>query len=58
MTYGSAQPWMITDEAESFKQLKHAYDAGINVSAGVCPQADRRHSTRLMCTRLASRKRS
>jgi len=30
MTYGSAQGWMIPDEEEAFKQLKYAYDLGIN----------------------------
>ncbi|GFZ48860.1 oxidoreductase with NAD+ or NADP+ as acceptor [Saitozyma sp. JCM 24511] len=30
MTYGSAQGWMIPDEEECFKQLKYAYDRGIN----------------------------
>jgi len=30
MQYGSGQDWMISDHDEAIKQLKHAYDQGIN----------------------------
>jgi hypothetical protein len=32
MQYGSGQDWMITDHEEGIRQLKYAYDKGINVS--------------------------
>jgi aryl-alcohol dehydrogenase-like predicted oxidoreductase len=32
MTYGSGFEWMISDEQEAIKQMKYAYDQGINVS--------------------------
>lgn len=32
MQYGSLQDWMITDHEEGIRQLKYAYDKGINVS--------------------------
>ena len=32
MQYGSGQEWMITDHEEGIRQLKYAYDKGINVS--------------------------
>jgi predicted aldo/keto reductase-like oxidoreductase len=32
MQYGSGQEWMIPDHEEGVKQLKYAYDKGINVS--------------------------
>ena len=32
MTYGSGFEWMISDEQEAIKQMKYAYDKGINVS--------------------------
>jgi aryl-alcohol dehydrogenase-like predicted oxidoreductase len=32
MQYGSGQEWMIPDHDEGVKQLKYAYDKGINVS--------------------------
>jgi len=31
MQYGSGQDWMITDHEEGIRQLKYAYDKGINV---------------------------
>jgi aryl-alcohol dehydrogenase-like predicted oxidoreductase len=32
MSYGSGQPdWMIKDHDEAIKQIKYAYDQGINV---------------------------
>ena len=33
MQYGSKEPWMITDHDEGIKQLKYAYDKGVNVSS-------------------------
>ena len=32
MTYGSGAEWMIADHDESIRQIKYAYDQGINVS--------------------------
>jgi len=32
MQYGSGQDWMIRDHEEGIRQLKYAYDKGINVS--------------------------
>ena len=32
MQYGSGQDWMIPDHEEGIRQLKYAYDKGINVS--------------------------
>ena len=32
MQYGSGQDWMISDHDEGIKQMKYAYDKGINVS--------------------------
>ena len=32
MQYGSGNEWMIPDHAEGVRQLKYAYDKGINVS--------------------------
>jgi aryl-alcohol dehydrogenase-like predicted oxidoreductase len=32
MTYGSGQEWMIADHDEGIRQMKYAYDQGINVS--------------------------
>lgn len=32
MQYGSGQGWMIPDHEEGIRQLKYAYDKGINVS--------------------------
>lgn len=32
MQYGSGQDWMIIDHEEGIRQLKYAYDKGINVS--------------------------
>jgi hypothetical protein len=34
MQYGSGQEWMIADHDEGVRQLKYAYDQGINVSGG------------------------
>ena len=31
MQYGSGQDWMIPDHEEGIRQLKYAYDKGINV---------------------------
>jgi aryl-alcohol dehydrogenase-like predicted oxidoreductase len=31
MQYGSGQDWMIPDHDEGVRQLKYAYDKGINV---------------------------
>lgn len=31
MTYGSGQEWMIADHDEGIRQMKYAYDQGINV---------------------------
>lgn len=36
MQYGSGQDWMIPDHDEGIKQLKYAYDQGINVSSPLC----------------------
>ena len=33
MSYGSGQDWMIADHEESIRQIKYAYDQGINVSS-------------------------
>ncbi len=32
MQYGSGSEWMIPDHAEGIRQIKYAYDQGINVS--------------------------
>lgn len=36
MQYGSGQDWMIPDHEEGIRQLKYAYDKGINVSLLTC----------------------
>lgn len=33
MTYGSGQEWMIGDHDEGIRQMKYAYDKGINVGS-------------------------
>jgi hypothetical protein len=38
MQYGSLQDWMIPDHEEGIRQLKYAYDKGINVSLISSPQ--------------------
>ena len=40
MQYGSGAQWMIADHAEGVRQLKYAYDQGINVSKMSCPATD------------------
>lgn len=34
MSYGSNADWKISDHAEGIRQMKYAYDQGINVSPG------------------------
>ena len=57
MQYGSQQSWMISDHAEGIKQLKYAYDQGINVDPArlqrrFTESADVRHCKHLLCGRI------